>query len=281
MPELPEVHTISSDLNKHILGYKITQVKVVGTYQTLPANSLFITKASNQTITNVKRVAKNIVITLENNMYIVFHLAMTGQILLKDTVEKMPSWTRVVIFLENEGQKRMLYFTDMRMFGKAMILRQEDLEKLKNKYGPEPLDKITPQQFLSALKKRKTNIKGALLDQSLVSGLGNIYATDALFLAKVHPETPTTKLTLTQADKLLKTSRVVLNEGIKNRGSTLSDKMYVDIFGKEGSHQHHFKIYGKTKCPLCDEDVEFKKVAGRGTYFCPRCQLKDDQTPLL
>jgi formamidopyrimidine-DNA glycosylase len=281
MPELPEVHTISSDLNQHISGFTITDVKVLGTYKVLPDQHAFFSGLKDQKILEVKRIAKNIVVLLDNEKALHIHLAMTGQVFVRDPKEKVPNWTRVVLRLSKNGASKIIYLTDMRMFGKIGVMDQKGLENLKNKYGPEPLDNITPSDFLQRLQQKNTSVKNALLEQSLVSGLGNIYATDALFMAGIHPETPTKKLTLQTATKLLESSREILLEGIKHRGSTLDDKMYVDIFGKEGTHQKHFRIYGKSKCPNCGGDVEFKKIGGRGTYFCPVCQTVGEQSALF
>jgi formamidopyrimidine-DNA glycosylase len=134
------------------------------------------------------------------------------------------------------------------------------------------LEDITPETCLTRLRSKNTIIKTALLEQSIVAGLGNIYATDALWLAKIHPETKTQSLMPEQVQILLNSAKEILLEGIKHRGSTLPDEAYVDIFGKPGSHQNYFRIYGKTYCPDCKTKVEYKKLNGRGTYFCPKCQ---------
>jgi formamidopyrimidine-DNA glycosylase len=147
------------------------------------------------------------------------------------------------------------------------------LQKLTEKYGLDPLEKsVTPEKFLKAVKSKRTNIKNVLMDQKIMSGIGNIYATDALFLAGINPLLPTQNMSLEMAEKMLSSVRDVLTEGIKNRGSTLPDKMYVDIFGKTGNQQNHFKVYLKTKCTNCGSSIKFIKINGRGSYFCPTCQ---------
>jgi formamidopyrimidine-DNA glycosylase len=277
MPELPEVHTITSDLNEHIRGHKITRVIVAPNYKIAPSAEIFIANLKDKTITAVRRVAKNIIIELDSDELVTIHLAMTGRILIRDPKNKSDKWVKVILELVKDDDRKHLRFTDMRMFGKVALLKKADIEKLTAKYGPEVLDEdLTPEMFLKALNARKTNIKNALLDQEIVSGLGNIYATDALFLAKLHPETLTTELNLEDAEKLLAAAREVLTEGINNRGSTLPDKMYVDIFGKEGHQQEHFKIYMKTICPVCGSKVDYIKLNGRGTYYCPVCQAKSE-----
>jgi formamidopyrimidine-DNA glycosylase len=273
MPELPEVHTIATDLKKHISKSKIVGIDIKDGYKTLPGNQEFIQAVLNQEISDVNRIAKNIKIDLSNSKSILIHLAMTGRVLIRRKEFKADSWERVIFTVEKNGKQIHVRFCDMRMFGKVKLLEQSDLEEFRNKYGPEPLkEDLTPEEFLKQVKSKKTSIKNALLDQKVISGLGNIYATDALFLAKIHPETPTTKLTLLMAEKLLETSRIVLEEGIEHRGSTLDDLMYVDVFGKPGSHQDHFKVYSKKTCAVCETKIDYKKINGRGTYFCPSCQ---------
>lgn len=284
MPELPEVHTISTDLKNNILGWTIKGVKVFGGYKTLPSNSIFTKVVEGQKISGVSRIAKNILIHLESGNSILIHLAMTGQVLVRKPTDKSDRWMRVVFDLGNKDKKLSLRFCDMRMFGKVAAINEKGIIGLRSKYGPEPLhldESKTAGDFFEKIKTKRSTIKNVLLDQSIVSGLGNIYATDALFLAKIHPETSTQNITLEQVSILISEAKTVLLEGIKHRGSTLGDKMYVDAFGNYGTHQNYFKIYGKEKCPNCQTKVEFKKINGRGTYFCPTCQVLNGNLRLL
>ncbi|EKD99714.1 MAG: Formamidopyrimidine-DNA glycosylase (Fapy-DNA glycosylase) [uncultured bacterium] len=284
MPELPEVFTITTDLNKHISGYTIESAKIVGGYKVIPGPKAFTQGLSGQLITGVERIAKNIIINLASGNSLLVHLAMTGQVLLKESTAKEPRWTRVILKLTKGTDTKTLFLTDMRMFGKIALINPTTLTKLRAKYGPDPIQSIEPnpvEEFYLKVMQKKTSIKNALLDQTIISGVGNIYATDALFLAGIHPLTPTTKLTQNTLSKLFDKIKLILQEGIKHRGSTLSDKMYVDIFGKEGSHQNFFRIYGKTNCPNCNAKVQFSKINGRGTYFCLNCQPIGDQLGLF
>jgi formamidopyrimidine-DNA glycosylase len=207
---------------------------------------------------------------------------MTGRVLIRDPKEKKDKWVKVLLQIKKDDDVKHLRFADMRMFGRAELMSPESFVKLAEKYGPEPLDaKVGPQEFLDLLQSKRSNIKNVLLDQKIISGLGNIYATDALFIAKVHPETQTEDLTPEIAKKLLNAARSILEEGIKNRGATLPDRMYVDAFGKSGKQQKYFRIYMKEICPECETKVVFKKIAGRGTYFCPECQVLGGQPTLL
>ena len=269
MPELPEVHTIASDLKKNIEGCKVVGVEIEAGYKVNPNNQDFVQRLLKSRIDKVARIGKNIVIKLTSGDYLTFHLAMTGRILLKDADSPKDPHRKVQI---NMGDKA-LRFCDARMFGKVGVWTGQEIKKLKEKYGPDVImQDILPEDFLTRLKSKNTAIKNALLEQSIVAGLGNIYATDTLWLAKIHPEIKTHELNIQQATDLLKSAKEILLEGIKHRGSTLPDEAYVDIFGKPGSHQNYFRIYGKTHCPACKTKVEYKKINGRGTYFCPKCQ---------
>jgi formamidopyrimidine-DNA glycosylase len=257
VPELPEVHTISSDLNTALKGFVIKDVVITKNYIVRPSNNYFLKNIKDKNIIEVRRIAKNIVVNLEGNLSLIFHLAMTGRILLKSD-DAEDRWTKVKFMVEKGSIHKVLKFTDMRMFGKVELVESKKIADLEKKYGPEPLNNnLTPKQLYQILHSKKTNIKNALLDQSLVSGLGNIYATDTLFLARIL---------------ILQSARKVLTEGIFHRGSTLKDKMYVDIYGNPGSHQEHFYIYMREICSKCQTKVEYIKVNGRGTYFCPSCQ---------
>lgn len=282
MPELPEVHTISSDLKNTVKNWTITDVQIMGTYKVLPSNEVFLKHLPGQKIIDITRIAKNITINLSSGNHLIIHLAMTGQVLIRKPEHKPDNWVRVLFKATNGNENVQIRFCDMRMFGKVALVNDKGLQKLKDKYGQEPIQQdASAEELFKKLKSKRTTIKNALLDQSIVSGLGNIYATDALFLAKIHPETSTKDVTLVQAQKLLETASTILKEGIEHRGSTLSDRMYVDAFGKEGSHQNYFRIYSKAICPNCSTKTLFKKINGRGTYFCPTCQPLNGELRLL
>ena len=273
MPELPEVHTISQDIKKNIVGFEIKNIQIDKNYRIPDEQKSKLAKLKGKKIKDSHRIAKNIVLEISENEFLVFHLAMTGRILLRSDKEEKDKWVKVVFEISKNGKNMYLKFCDMRQFGKINVLDRAQLAFLENKYGIDVLkQEITPEEFLKRLKSKKTTIKNVLLDQSIISGLGNIYATDTLFLSKINPKTSTQNLSLEQSEKILKNSRVILKEGIKNRGSTLADKMYVDIFGKSGSQQNYFRIYGKNICPVCNSKTVFEKINGRGTYYCPTCQ---------
>ena len=289
MPELPEVTTISNQLRKEIKGFTIEGVKSLDSYRTEPEFPVFKREVEGREISDVERVAKTIVIKLtpeSEPSYIVVHLAMTGRLLLRDKDDKTDPWTRLIFNLKKESpleQRRLLSrelrFCDSRMFGFVKLLSGEQLEEHRKKYGPDALDpNLTSKKLLDNLKKKKTAVKRALLEQEIIAGVGNIYANDSLWMAKIHPEILTSELTQVQASDLLGSLREILEESITHRGSTLGDKMYIDLYGREGEHQSHFRVFGKHKepCPRCSTAIEYLDIGGRGTFLCPRCQVKKE-----
>ncbi|HSX39309.1 MAG TPA: bifunctional DNA-formamidopyrimidine glycosylase/DNA-(apurinic or apyrimidinic site) lyase [Candidatus Saccharimonadales bacterium] len=282
MPELPEVQTVSSDLKKYLLGFTFEKVEIEPGYKALPDNETFKKKLVGQKIIRIYRIAKNIVIELASEDSLVFHLAMTGQVLLSDPKTRKFSHERVTFVLDNGKKSLGLKFRDVRMFGKVVVVTKSEIEAMQNRYGPEPINPdLTAEEFLAQIKSKRSSIKNVLLDQEIISGLGNIYATDALFMAKIHPQTSTSLISLKQAEKLLQTAKEILLEGIEHRGSTLEDKGFVDALGKYGTHQNYFRIYNKTTCAVCNSKVCVIKINGRSTYFCPSCQPEGNQPTLL
>lgn len=280
MPELPEVHTITTDLESILKNALITSIVITSTYSVEPSNEHFVSVVSGSKILTFERVAKNIIIKLDSNHSILIHLAMTGKLLIRKPKHLPDPHLRTLFNLVKNNKEVQLRFCDMRMFGRVKLLTNVEYTELRHKYGPEPIDEnLSVADFYKALKSKKTNIKNVLLDQSIIAGLGNVYATDALWLAKIHPETNTQTITLEQATELLQASRDILNEGIKNRGISMSD--YVDAFGRKGNQQNYFRIYQQDRCFRCAAKSEFITLNGRGTYFCPLCQIKDNQARLI
>lgn len=280
MPELPEVHTIVEDLKNKIIGYEIKKVHISDRYKTIPEDkNEIISILEGSRITEVKRLAKNIIIKLNSDYFLRFHLAMTGRILIKKD-EPKDKWVHMILHLSNKEDEKKLFFSDMRMFGKIELLPEEDLSDIKQKYGPDPYtEEITPDKFLKLIKSRNTNIKNLLLNQEVIAGLGNIYVTEALYLSGIQPKTKSKQFNIEMAGKLLQSIKKVISEGIRHRGSTLPDKMYVDTAGRSGEYQKHFKIYMREKCLKCGSEVQNIKIGGRSSYFCPTCQVFYEETP--
>lgn len=289
MPELPEIETVKLQLQKALTGKKIVDVEVLKPQAVIGNPQLIIGKK----IASVNRRAKVLLIDLEGDIDIAFHFKMTGQLIFdadgksdtlkdrivgghptEDFVGKLPSsHTRVVIKLEHGT----LFFNDQRMFGWMRVDTKENIAALPflQSLGPEPFD-ITDAEFIARVSKSKRPIKLVLMDQTVISGVGNIYANDALWEAQIHPNAPANTISTNKISNLFKGLIKVLSEGIKYGGATAADAKYIDLHGLGGHYQDHFRTYDRTgkKC-LREDGGTIKKyvLGGRGTYYCPKCQI--------
>ena len=280
MPELPEVESIKSYFNKFLIGHKITRVQV-NFRKALPKGEKNLIGGK---VIKIKRYGKAISFDLDNNYSAVIHLKMTGQLIYRgpNLKESPPLSERVkggipgkhshVIFHLDRGGK--LYFNDYRKFGWIKVVKTKDVGDIDfiKKLGPEPLKDLNLEYFKEVLSKSNRPIKLLLLDQSKLSGVGNIYANDALWLAKIHPERKANSLKPKEEKDLLKAVEKVLKASIAKRGS--SDTDFVNPDGSEGSYQERFLVYDRKgkPCRRCNAPIEKIKVSGRGTYLCPSCQ---------
>ncbi|MBO7132228.1 bifunctional DNA-formamidopyrimidine glycosylase/DNA-(apurinic or apyrimidinic site) lyase [Candidatus Saccharibacteria bacterium] len=277
MPELPEVETIRRGLRKYILSQKITKIKVC-------CEKSFLGTPTLGKIINLRRFGKALVIDLDDNKSLMIHLRMTGQ-LIYDGKERYAAGhpsdnftsnlpnkqTRVIIELENG----VLYFNDQRKFGFIKVLETSTVEKdaFIKKLAKEPWQ-MTSAEFYEALQRHKNSvIKAVILDQTIICGLGNIYADEALFMAKIHPKRRAGTITKKEAEKLLLSAREVMQKSIDSGGSTM--RTYVKADGTKGDYLEKFaqvfRREGKP-CLRCGKKIIKTKVAGRGTHLCPNCQ---------
>ncbi|MBO8138279.1 MAG: DNA-formamidopyrimidine glycosylase [Desulfotomaculum sp.] len=273
MPELPEVETVKRSLERLITGSAITDVnvlfpKVVKSHT--PGD--FKASLAGCKIKSLARRGKYLLVHLSGDKTLVIHLRMTGRLVYLEEKDDLPRYAHVIFYLE--GGKRLV-FADMRKFGHINLIPTAQLKNMPElkKLGPEPLGKeFTVQYLQQELRKRRTKIKALLLDQTFVAGLGNIYADEALHLAKIHPERTAQGLTGSEAAGLHHAIIKVLEQGIKNRGTSFSD--YVDGEGNIGTNQYQLKAYQREgePCSNCGTIIERKKVAGRSSFFCPQCQ---------
>ncbi len=267
MPELPEVETIKTDLEKTILGEKIKVVEIkVAKIIKEPSTEEFAGKIKGEIIKKITRRGKYLIFEFFSGKHLVIHLKMTGQLIYGDKNEQSK-----ISFLLDNGQ--YLNFCDWRLFGEIRLI--DNLEKFKgiSKLGIEPLDRrFTLKIFYEMIKKKKSKIKSLLMDQSLIAGIGNIYAQESLFKAKIHPAKIASSLGNDESKKLLFSIKEVLKEAIKYRGSSIDT--YVDLEGRKGRMGERLQIYGRKgkPCFRCKSIVEGIKMAGRGTAFCPNCQ---------
>ena len=273
MPELPEVETVKRSLEKKITGLTIENAEVifpkaVPTHEPQDFKNMLI----GRTVEEMRRRGKYLLIYLSGGFTLVIHLRMTGRLLLINSSQPLPKYTHVVINFNNNTS---LAFADMRKFGRINLLPCDELNNLSGlkNLGPEPLGNDFTLKYLTEnFKRRRTKIKALLLNQSFIAGLGNIYADEALYLAKIHPERLAGELTSSEISKLYRAIIEVLQQGIANRGTSFRD--YVDGEGKTGSNQNMLQAYNREgkPCYRCGAVISRKKVAGRSSYFCPQCQ---------
>jgi formamidopyrimidine-DNA glycosylase len=286
MPELPEVETVRRGLHELIIGRTVKMVEH-DTPKSFPNAKDDVDEfLLNAKITNVRRRAKVLLIDLSTGYTLVTHLKMTGQIVFRgeavfgaghpssSLVGKLPDRsTRVIItFIDSSN----LYFNDQRKFGWMKLIPTVEVSNIDfmKKVGPEPLEAdFTPEAFAARFTRRpNTNIKAALLDQTVVAGVGNIYADESLWSAKVHPKRLVKTITSKEFNLLYNELRSVMNMAIEKGGST--DRNYVNAEGKRGSYLSFARVFRREgkPCPRCGTTIIKFKAAGRGTHICPHCQ---------
>ncbi len=290
MPELPEVETVRSGLKKLIIGKKIVSVNCDWA-KSFPNDPMLVNAfLLNATIVDIRRRAKLLLIDLSSDFSMVIHLRMTGQLVYRDLanpqddygaghpsdslVAALPDKTTRVAFDFSDGSK--LYFNDQRKFGYVQLVESaavEDIPFMK-RVGPEPLSAEFDGDLLAKrLERRKgTTIKAALLDQTVLAGIGNIYADESLILSRIHPATRVAKLSKVKINRLAKNIKRVLQKSIDLGGS--SSRNYVNASGLKGDYlagAYAYKRNGEP-CRVCGTMIEKIRVAGRGTHICPRCQ---------
>ncbi|MHB9053236.1 MAG: bifunctional DNA-formamidopyrimidine glycosylase/DNA-(apurinic or apyrimidinic site) lyase [Thermoleophilia bacterium] len=273
LPELPEVETIRRQLAPYLSGKKIARAEVLDPLITSPADpGAFVRRLKGQTIESLWRRGKYLLLELESGQTLVFHLRMTGRLTRTESPVPKSDKRHLRLILEFAGGSA-LTFHDTRRFGKAFILSTDEAPAYWKKLGPEPLESSFNNKYLAGvLDKRTRPIKSLLLDQSLIAGIGNIYADEALYRAGIHPERPAGEIGGEEARRLAKALKETLKKAIKLGGSSIDS--YRDARGRSGSFQHTFRVHRREgePCPGCGGIVKKIKVGGRGTYFCPACQ---------
>ena len=286
MPELPEVETVRRGLSGLIIGKTVaseTHDTIKGFPNTVHDVNQFLIGAS---ITDVRRRAKVLMIDLSTGYSLLIHLKMTGQLVfVGDTrfgaghpndslVNELPDKSTRVTLTFKDGSA--LFFNDQRKFGWMRLMPTIEIPNINfmQKVGPEPLaDTFTPQEFMQRFARRaKTTIKAALLDQSVVAGVGNIYADESLWGAKIHPQRLVGSVIEQEYSALYTELRAVMNLAVEKGGS--SNSTYVNAEGKKGSYMDFARVFRREglPCPRCGTTIEKTRVAGRGTHICPHCQ---------
>ncbi len=307
MPELPEVQTVVSELNKKLKNRKIKRVEVrmskvislgPGTVSNIrdvgqDKVNKFVKLLTGQKITTVRRRAKMLIFDLSGPLSLLVHLKMTGQFIFEDKTQRgktggqyrilnkmtaplvqLPSKYTHVVFHFTDGST--LYYNDLRQFGYLRVVLDKEIEHVRelNEYGPEPLDKsFTFEIFQNALARRKKlPIKLALMDPKVVAGIGNIYSDEILYHARIRPDRTTVSLKLAELKKVFAQIKPVLLTAIKYKGSSVGDFIRTD--GKWGSMGKHHFVYGRKKqpCKRCGTMIQSLKLGGRTSCFCPKEQ---------
>jgi formamidopyrimidine-DNA glycosylase (fpg) len=273
MPEMPEVETIRRTLTGKVTGKRIETVDMrLPRMVKWPAPEEFRAVVTGTVITRLDRRGKYLLFYLDNGRVMVVHLRMTGRLYYVTPGAPPERFTRIVFTLD--GGDTLLY-ADSRTLGTLYALPADELWRISGlaTLGPEPLSaEFTLAYFQECLAGRRVTIKGLLLNQKLIGGLGNIYVDEALAMAGIRPDRPAASLTEEEAARLYNAVNAVIAQGIDNGGTTFRD--YRDGAGNKGSNQYHLMVYGRASepCSVCGTPIERAEVAGRGTHFCPHCQ---------
>ena len=281
MPELPEVETVKQRLQSLIKNQRIMQIRILHHKSFIGSKN----KIVGARVKKISRKAKILQVHLDNGLNLLIHLKMTGQLIFMnndikiggghptaDWVADLPTSHTRVIFKFKSGAK--LFFNDMRIFGWIKILDDKEVSQELSNYGPDAIDKSFNQEYLfEKLKSRSISIKQAIMISDIVGGVGNIYASEALFVAGIDPTRPAKKLSKQEVKKLVKVIKQVVKEAIEFKGTTFDGK-FVDVNGLSGNYQKKLKVYGREgkPCPTCAERIQKIQLGNRGTYYCQSCQ---------
>lgn len=270
MPELPEVETYVRDLRPVLIGRTILGVRCAWPRQ-LPLNSPqeLDRRLAGQRMMRVTRRGKYIVIQLDRD-WLLIHLKMSGRLLVVPSTAPADRYVHTVFQLDNDAELR---FRDPRKFGRVYVLA--DPTPVLGRLGPEPLaEDFTLERLRGCLERRRGRLKPLLLNQSIIAGIGNIYADEALWRAGLHPLRTADSLTASEVERLHQAIRDVLQQAIAARGTTLRDGAFRDLTGNYGEMQATLKVVGRRgqPCPRCGAQVSRVRVGGRGTHLCSRCQ---------
>jgi formamidopyrimidine-DNA glycosylase len=265
VPELPEVETERGRLAARIEGRRIGSARIDDERLTRPEDPASVAaRLAGERVAAVERRGKYLLIRLDGGDVLVVHLRMTGSFRYEPA-----SHERAVLELD-EGAR--IAYRDLRRFGTWVLLEPDEAERyFAIRLGPEPLERGFTAAFLAGrLEGRRAPVKAAILDQRTVAGLGNIYADEALWHARIHPLRPAGRLTGEEIAALRNGVRTALRRGIRRQGADLGDGTYAG-----GRMQHEFRVYGRTgeSCDRCGTPIEKTRAGGRGTWFCPRCQV--------
>ncbi len=269
MPELPEVETIKNELVPYVVGQVIIGVNLIWAgIVRLPSAPDFSSRLIGQRITGISRRGKYLILSLSGGEILAIHLKMSGSLLIKPAAAEPDKYTRAVIYLDG---KNGLHFRDPRKFGVMWLVKNK--EDVVGKLGPEPLDaSFTLRLLKNLLHKRTAPIKALLCDQNFIAGIGNMYADEALFAAKLHPLRPAGSLSWEEIKRLYRAIKEVLRAAISSKGASIVN--YYRPNGELGTAHFDFRVAHRRNetCQVCGKPIDRITVRNRGTYFCPCCQ---------
>lgn len=272
MPELPEVETVVRELRPSLVSRRLAAVHASRKRLRLPWSRSWNALVANRRVLTVDRRGKWILIRLEGEHFLALHLGMSGQLTVTPAALPRASHTHLVFPLDDGASQ--LRFRDIRRFGSARLFAGH--ERVQQFFaaaglGPEPFE-LHADYWREQLQRTQRRLKAVLLDQRVVAGVGNIYADESLFEARLHPARIASTIRPEESDRLRRAIVTVLNRAIRRRGSTIND--YIGVTGKKGAYQNEFRVYGRTDLPCrkCRTAIVCIRLAGRSTHFCPRCQ---------
>jgi formamidopyrimidine-DNA glycosylase len=299
VPELPEVETIVADLRPHLTGRTIVRCELLfPTIVRYPEPEVFVDSVAGLHINGMRRRGKFIFMELDNDLLLVVHLGMTGQLRLVDPATPIEKHTHAIFTLDagpdpppglpprtkgvgapkdprRAGRYLHLRYRDPRRFGRLLLGTEESLlaSRKMPRLGPEPIDpSFVPDELYRSLRKRRTSLKAVLLDQGAIAGVGNIYADESMHRARLRPDRIASGLSRKSAQRLHESLRDSLLLAIKNRGSSVDT--YRDAWGEIGGQQEKLLVYGRAgePCFTCGRPLAMIRLAGRSTVFCTKCQ---------
>ena len=273
MPELPEVETVRIGLEPLVVGRRLEQVTILDPRLTRPFDPARVAaELEGERVQALDRRGKYLVVRFESGRVLLIHLRMTGQLLHGEPLPDTDAHLRAVVRLDDGSD---VVYRDVRRFGTWLLVEPDELGPyLEERVGREPLSRsFTARRLSESLAGRRSPVKAALLDQRRLAGVGNIYADEALWRARVHPLRPAGSLDDDEIQALHRGIRAALRAGIARQGATLSNYRAPD--GRRGRMQEEFKVYGREgePCERCGTPVEKIRAGGRGTWYCPACQI--------
>jgi formamidopyrimidine-DNA glycosylase len=275
MPELPEVETVKKELKNRVTGRTINDVNVLWSkIIDYPSKEMFVQNIKTQTILDVKRRGKWLLIEL-NKYYLLVHLRMEGKFFIKSKDDIYTKHEHIIFLLDNNKELR---YHDTRKFGKMHLIEKNKVYDSSplNKIGLEPFDKEFNINYLRVkFANKRIPIKTALLDQRIIAGIGNIYANEILFLSKINPTKDTNKLDNRELKLIIENTKSVLRKAVKSGGTTI--RTYTALDAKQGTFQDNLLVHGKKDepCLVCQTLIVKVFINGRGTYYCSKCQIDE------